>query len=59
MERVENNSYNILDGYYERKLEELDERLKYHILGTGRRYIQGFGGGKPGGKGNLEDLLVD
>jgi hypothetical protein len=45
MESVENNSYNILDRYYANKLGEMGVRVKYHVLGTGSRYIQCFGGG--------------
>ena len=42
MERVENNFYNILDSCHEKELERLDERVRYRILGTGGRYVQGF-----------------
>jgi hypothetical protein len=40
MERVESNSYNILDSYYE-KIKELDERFKYHIMGNMYRVLVG------------------
>ena len=46
MERVGNNSYNILESYYEKSIDELDERVKDHILGIDGRYIQGFDGNK-------------